>query len=153
MLGSGSAFASGQSNASGQDAHEENHGIVEEEPIIMNDIVNPVYFCDPLDSTEMRDRVVDAVTSLRCDVSLPETKLAGIIDVAKNLLNAYQRFAMGKIKNFAKKKGMDEHDEDFVEFINSLEPDDSFTDVRTPESNLSYLTYKSDGSVPSRDCA
>lgn len=115
---------------------------------VVEDITNPMYYCNAVDLTTLRNEAVEFATKLRCDVSLPESKLKDMMTATTNLLNSYQVFVLGKLKQFVTKMGICENDGDFVSLVNSLELNDPFVDVKTPGINLSYLAYKSDGSVP-----
>lgn len=84
-------------------------------------IQNP-YFMDDEGATleETSKHIVNLVTNLRCDVSLPESKLQAFLDGFSTILKISQKFAMAKVKQFLYDKQLPVDDEITKDFIESL---------------------------------
>lgn len=123
---------------------------VEDEIGFMNDegITNPNYFTGSVSREELHGIASSFITTMRCDVSLTETKIKMFMEHSNNILDNYQRFVLGLVKNLLTSKNLDTTDNDVIKLINEMSISDVYTDVRNPNSNMSYLSGTALCSVP-----
>ncbi|XP_058838460.1 uncharacterized protein LOC131694093 isoform X1 [Topomyia yanbarensis] len=111
-------------------------------------ITNPHFYDEPICLNELKAQMADTVTSLRANLSLPESRIESFLETSIKLLNNYQCYVLAELRRFLQQMSIPEDNRNVVDFINSLELSDPFSDVKTLPDNISYLSFKANGAVP-----
>lgn len=139
---------------------QQNENIIEDPPvdelnaneadieIAVTGLTNPHFYdCENVSLEQTSSIISELITNLRCDVSLPESKLQAFIGGFSKILNNSQKHTMFLVKKFLVEKNIPLSDET-VDFINSLYIPDLSTAVSEATSNVTYLAVKSDCCIP-----
>lgn len=104
-------------------------------------ITNHLFFEPTVPRSVVLTKVREFVTGLRCDPSLPETKINGFMQASAAIIDDYQRYVLSLFKSFIKEKSLDLNDKTTIDFINNLEAKELFDEVKTLEGNLAYMAW------------
>lgn len=110
-------------------------------------VKNPFFFGEKPTKEDIREIASKAVSKLRCDLALTETKVKVFMELCDQILSSYQRFSVGLVANFLASTGMNKNETSRT-LIDDLEISNIFEDVSNPMMNLSYLSGKVKRSLP-----
>lgn len=99
------------------------------------------FFKKPIKLETVRDYASTLISDLRCDVSLPESKLQSFIKGYERISDGIQQYSMTKLREFLTSKNLLE-DPDAVRLINELQIPDLTSDLKTPTDNIAFLAGK-----------
>ena len=97
---------------------------------------------------QLKTAAADFITKMRCDVSIPESRILEFMEAADQLHEQHEIYSVGVFKEFLRAKSIPFDDKDAVEAMNKLSLNSLFSDVRTPEDSLAHLSKASKYAIP-----
>ncbi|XP_058814116.1 uncharacterized protein LOC131678010 [Topomyia yanbarensis] len=114
----------------------------------LHTISNPFFFEPPVTIQQLSLEMSNQITRMRCDVSLPESKIQSFIEGCSTSLKWSQKYAITIIKQFIEAKDLLYEDPKVIKLFNDLEIPNVYNDIKTHEDNLSYLAMQANCTVP-----
>lgn len=134
-------------STSGSDRGSDQELTVENDPNY-SEITNPIFFEPPVSASEMKQQAEQYVMKMRCDVGLPESKIKDFMQATTDLLQYSGKYHLGIFKSYLKQKATPYDDDDAVKAINKFKIPDVFSNIRTPQDSLSYLSQAAGYAIP-----
>lgn len=111
-------------------------------------ITNMKFFDSPVSTEQLSKTINDFITKMRCDVSVPESKVQEFIDASSHLIGQYEQYFLGMFKAFLTAKSIRYNDSHAVTMINKLSKNSLFASVRSSQDNLALLSKMAGYAVP-----
>ncbi|XP_058467657.1 uncharacterized protein LOC131440409 [Malaya genurostris] len=111
-------------------------------------ITNPFFFEPPVTLEQVSLEMLNQITKMHCDVSLPESKIKVFIEGWTTLLKWCQQYTVTIVKKFVEAKGLLYEDSMVIQMFNDLLVPNVYNDVKTIDDNLSYLAMQAKCMVP-----
>lgn len=115
----------------------------------INDRIKNPYFHECSTNKQiMVEEFSKIISKMRCDVKIPESKIQDFMNGANKMLESYQIFSIGLLKSFLNTKGISTDDDAVVDLINELYAATVFSEVKSIDDNLCYLSCLAKCAVP-----